>query len=156
MLGSFTGSGLRLELVHVWALRATAHWQILDLGFKCYFFLVKPLLNYTCHKRLSWAKKNGKFFISFGNHCPESSAKMLFKILKILVVQCEVTKGCVHLESHVICLCWSNIVNADIYQNKFGARRASFFRLVLWRDFIFQHDMAPAHTEKINTLGQVY
>ena len=72
----------------------------------------------------------------------------------MLEVQCEVSSVCVGLGSHVICCCCplcfiKSRVNAAVYQEileHFMVPSAE--QLYGGADFIFQQDMAPAHTAK--------
>ncbi len=141
---SFTRSGLKLESVHQESPRS-------DVFRKR---ATKPLLNQRQRqKRLTWAvEKNNwtvaqwtkvlfsdesKFCISFGNKVPESEGRV---------------------ERHRIHVAWSPVwsfhsqwwfVNAAIYQEileHFILPSAD--KLYGDADFIFQQDLAPAHTAK--------
>ncbi len=73
----------------------------------------------------------------------------------LLEVQCEVSTVRKDLGCHVICWCWSTVfftvspVNTAIYQEILEhVMLPSAYKLYGDADFIFQQDMAPAHTAK--------
>ncbi len=72
----------------------------------------------------------------------------------LLEVQCEVSTVSDDLGCHVICWCWSTVfsestVNAAIYQEMLEHfMLPSADKLYGDADFIFQQDLAPAHTAK--------
>ncbi len=81
----------------------------------------------------------------------------------LLEVQCEVSTVSDDLGCHVICWCWSIVFSEGHRQRShltgnFRALHASLCWQALWRcwfhfpagdaDFIFQQDLAPAHTAK--------
>ncbi len=72
----------------------------------------------------------------------------------LLEVQCEVSTVSDDLGCHVICWCWSTVfsestVNAAIYQEILEHfMLPSADKLYGDADFIFQQDLAPAHTAK--------
>ncbi len=72
----------------------------------------------------------------------------------LLEVQCEVSTVSDDLGCHVICWCWSTVfsestVNAAIYQEILEhSMLPSADKLYGDADFIFQQDLAPAHTAK--------
>ncbi len=71
----------------------------------------------------------------------------------LLEVQCEVSTVSDDLGCHVICWCWSCVfwspVNTDIYQDILEHfMLPSADKLYGDSDFIFQQDLAPAHTAK--------
>ncbi len=72
----------------------------------------------------------------------------------LLEVQCEVSIVSDDLGCHVICWCWSTVfsevtVNAAIYQEILKHfMLPSADKLYGDADFIFQQDLAPAHTAK--------
>ncbi len=70
----------------------------------------------------------------------------------LLEVQCEVSTVSDDLGCHVICWCWSTVfseVNTAIYQEILvHFMLPSADKLYGDADFIFQQDLAPAHTTK--------
>ncbi len=75
----------------------------------------------------------------------------------LLEVQCEVSTVSDDLGCHVICWCWSTVFSEVHSQRShlpgyFRALHACFLRLTSFiygdADFIFQQDLAPAHTGK--------
>ncbi len=73
----------------------------------------------------------------------------------LLEVQCEVSTVSYDLGCHVICWCWSTVfskkstVSAAIYQEILEHfMLPSADKLYAVADFIFQQDLAPAHTAK--------
>ncbi len=157
---SFTRSGLKLESVHQESPRS-------DVFRKR---ATKPLLNQRQRQKLlTWAveKKNwtvaqwskvlfsdeSKFCISFGNKVPESGGRV--ERHRIHVVWSPVWSTVSDdLDCHVICWCWSTVfsestVNAAIYQEILEHfMLPSADKLYGDADFIFQQDLAPAHTAK--------
>ncbi len=158
---SFTRSGLKLESVHQESPRS-------DVFRKR---ATKPLLNQRQRqKHLTWAveKKNwtvaqwskvlfsdeSKFCISFGNKVPESGGRV--ERHRIHVAWSPVWSfhsqwwfglPC-HLLVLVHCVFWSP-VNAAIYQEILKHfMLPSADKLYGDADFIFQQDLAPAHTAK--------
>ncbi len=157
---SFTRSGLKLESVHQESPRS-------DVFRKR---ATKPLLNQRQRqKHLTWAveKKNwtvaqwskvlfpdeSKFCISFGNQGLEEewrgTESMLFE------VQCEVSTFSDDLGCHVICWCWSTVFSEVHSQCSHLPGHLEHFmlpsadKLYGDADFIFQQDLAPAHTAKV-------
>ncbi len=155
---SFTRSGLKLESVHQESPRSDVFRKRATM----------PLLNQRQRqKHLTWAveKKNwtvaqwskvlfsdeSKFCISFGNQGPRVWRKSGESML--LEVQCEISSQwwfglpC-HLLVLVHCVFWST-VNAAIYQEILEHfMLPSADKLYGDADFIFQQDLAPAHTAK--------
>ncbi len=158
---SFTRSELKLESVHqesprsgIFRKRAT-----------------KPLLKQKhCQKHLTWAKEKNNwivaqwskflfsdestFSISFGNQGPRVWRKSGETESMLIEVQCEVSTVSDDLGCHVICWCGSTMflkstVNAAIYQEILEHfMLPSADKLYGDADFIFQQDLAPAHTVK--------
>ncbi len=79
----------------------------------------------------------------------------------LLEVQCEVSTVSDDLGCHVICWCWSTVfsestVNAAIYQEILEHfMLPSADKLYGDADFIFQQDLAPAHTAKVPKAGSM-
>ncbi len=154
---SFTRSGLKLESVHQESPRS-------DVFRKR---ATKPLLNQRQRqKHLTWAveKKNSvvQSLLSdesnFAFHL-ETRSQSLEEEWRgtesmLLEVQCEVSTVSDDLGCHVICWCWSTVfsestVNAAIYQEILEHfMLPSADKLYGDADFIFQQDLAPAHTAK--------
>ncbi len=82
--------------------------------------------------------------------------------IKLLEVQCEVSTVSDDLGCHVICWCWSTVFS-EIYSHLLqpSTRNAAIYQEILEHfmlpsadklygdaDFIFQQDLAPAHTAK--------
>ncbi len=66
----------------------------------------------------------------------------------LLEVQCEVSAVSDDLGCHIICWCWST-ANAAIYQEIVEHFMLPYAdKLYGDADFIFQQDLAPAHTAK--------
>ncbi len=159
---SFTRSGLKLESVHQESPRS-------DIFRK---MATKPLLNQRQRqKHLTWAveKKNwtvaqwskvlfsdeSKFCISFGNQGPrvwrksgEAQNPCCLKSSVKSTVSDDL--GC-----HVICWCWSTVFSEVHSQRSHLAIEIlehfmlhSADKLYGDADFIFQQDLAPAHTAK--------
>ncbi len=94
-----------------------------------------------------------KFCISFGNQGPrvwrKSGTESMF-----LEVQCEVSTVSDELGCHVICWCWSTVFSwspqsTQPYQEMLERfMLPSADKLYGEADFIFQQDVAPAHTAK--------
>ncbi len=167
---SFTRSGLKLESVHQESPRS-------DVFRKR---ATKPLLNQRQRqKRLTWAveKKNwtvaqwskvlfsdeSKFCISFGNQGPRVWMKSTQKRHRIHVAWSPVwsfhSQWWFGLPCHL--LCWSTVfsestVNAAIYQEILEHfMLPSADKLYGDADFIFQQDLAPAHTAKGTKAGSM-
>ncbi len=131
------------------ASRATTHRRVKEFGYSCRIPLVKPLLNHRQRqRRLTWAKEKknwtvaqwskvlfsdeSKFCISFGNQGPRVWRK----------------GGEAHSPSCPLCFLKTN-VTAPVYQEileHFILPSAD--QLFKDADFIFQQDLAPAHTAK--------
>ncbi len=154
---SFTRSGLKLESVHQESPRS-------DVFRKR---ATKPLLNQRQRqKRLTWAveknlsgpKSSFSDESKFAFHL-ETRSQILEEEWRgtesmLLEVQCEVSTVSDDLGCHVICWCWSTVflkstVNAAIYQEILEHfMLPSADKLYGDADFIFQQDLAPAHTAK--------
>ncbi len=120
----------------------------------------------TVRSSLTWAveKKNSvvqsplsdesKFCISFGTRSQSLEEEWRGTESMLLEVQCEVSTVSDDLGCHVICWCWSTVflkstVNAAIYQEILEHfMLPSADKLYGDADFIFQQDLAPAHTAK--------
>uniref|UniRef100_A0A8C6XEX7 Tc1-like transposase DDE domain-containing protein n=1 Tax=Naja naja TaxID=35670 RepID=A0A8C6XEX7_NAJNA len=152
------------------ASRATTHRRILDISFTCCIFLVKPLLNNKCQKHLTWAKEKqtwsvaqwskvlfsdeSNFCISFENQGPrvwrkngeEHTARCLKSSVKF--PQSVLFWGAMASASAgPLCFIKSR-VNAAVYQILEHFMLPSADELYGDADFIFQQNLAPAHTAK--------
>ncbi len=169
MWGRFTKSGLQLESVLQEPLRTD---DMQDMGFSCRIPCVKPLLNNRQRqKRLAWAKDKkdwtaaewskvmfsdeSKFCISFGNQGPRvwrkrgeaQNPRCLRSSVKfpqsVMVWGAKSSAG-------VGPLCFlGSKVNTAVYQEvleHFMLPAAD--QLYGDADFIFQQDLAPAHSAK--------
>ncbi len=159
---SFTRSGLKLESVHQESPRS-------DVFRKR---ATKPLLNQRQRqKHLTWAveKKNwtvaqwskvlfsdeSKFCISFGNQGPrvwrKSGEAQNPCCLKSSV---KFPQSVMIWAAHVICWCWSTVFSevhsqhSHLPGNCRALHASSADKLYGDADFIFQQDLAPAHTAK--------
>ncbi len=149
--------------------RATTHRRVKEFGFSCLIPLVKPLLNHRQRQRhLTWAKEKknwtvaqwskvlfsdeSKFCISFGNqgprvwrkggeaHSPSCSVKFPQSVM-ILGAMSSAGVG-------PLCFLKTN-VTAPVYQDILEhLMLPSADQLFKDADFIFQQDLAPAHTAK--------
>ncbi|KAL0173563.1 hypothetical protein M9458_029531, partial [Cirrhinus mrigala] len=122
--------------IHKDASRTTTHRRMQDMGFSCRIPCVEPLLNNRqCQKSLVWAK--GK---------KDWTAAEWSKVMKRGEAQNPLSTVSDGLGGHVIC--WSK-VNAAVYQDvleHFMLPAAD--QLYGDADFIFQQDLAPAHSAK--------
>ena len=157
------------------ASRTTTHRRMQDMGFSCHIPCVKPLLNKRqLQKRLAWAKDKkdwtaaewskvmfsdeSKFCISFGNQGPRVWRKrgeaQNPRCLKSSVKfpQSVMVWGAMS-SAGVGPLCFlRSRVNAAVYQEvleHFMLPAAD--QLYGDADFIFQQDLAPAHSAKANS-----
>ncbi len=147
---SFTRSELKLESVHQESPRS-------DVFRKR---ATKPLLNQRRHqKRLTWAVEKKNAVVQSPLFRWKSRSQSLEEEWRgtesmLLEVQCEVSTVSNDLGCHVICWCWSTVfsestVNAAIYQEILEHfMLPSADKLYVDADFIFQQDLAPAHTAK--------
>ncbi len=162
---SFTRSGLKLESVHQESPRS-------DVFRKR---ATKLLLNQRqCQKHLTWAVEKNNWTVAQWSKVLFSDEKKKKLILHfiwksrsqsleeewrgtesmLLEVQCEVSTVSDDLGCHVICWCWSTVflkstVNAAVYQEILEHfMLPSADKLYGDADFIFQQDLAPAHTAK--------
>ncbi len=154
------------------ASRTTTHRRMQDMGFSCRIPCVKPLLsNRQCQKRLAWAKDKkdwaaaewskvmssdeSKFCISFGNQgprvwrkrgeaqnprCLRSSVKFPQSVMVWAAMSSAGVGSLCFLRSKV---------NTAVYQEAlehFMLPAAD--QLYGDADFIFQQDLAPAHSAK--------
>ncbi len=170
----FTKSGLQLESV---LQEPTTHRRMQDMGFSCHIPCVKPLLNNRQHqKRLAWAKDKkdwtaaewskvmfsdeSKFCISFGNQGPRvwrkrgeaENPRCLRSSVKF--PQSVMVWGAMS-SAGVGPLCFlRSKVNTAVYQEvleHFMLPAADQFYGDA--DFIFQQDLAPAHSAKATVPG---
>ncbi len=158
---SFTRSELNLESVHQESPRS-------DIFRKR---ATKPLLNQKHHqKHLSWTKEKKNWTvvqwskvlfsdeINFAFHLeikvPESGGREERHRIHVLEVQCEVSTVSDDLGCHVICWCWSTVFSEVHSQRSIYQEILEHFmlpsadKLYGDADFIFQQDLAPAHTAK--------
>ncbi len=128
------------------ASRATRHRRVKEFGYSCRIPLVKPLLNHRQHqRRLTWTKEKknwtvaqwskvlfsdeSKFCISFGNQGPRVWRK-----------SGEAHSPSCNLEINVTAAVYQEILEHFMLP--------SADQLFKDADFIFQQDLAPAHTAK--------
>ncbi len=166
------------ELVKEWteagvkASRATTHRRVKEFGYSCRIPLVKPLLNHRQRqRRLTWAKEKktwtvaqwskvlfsdeSKFCISFGNQDPRvwrkggeahspSCMKSSVKFPQSVMIWGAMSSAGVGP------LCFLKTkVTAPIYQEILEHfMLPSADQLFKDADFIFQQDLAPAHTAR--------
>ncbi len=161
---SFTKSELKLESVHQETPRP-------DIFRKK---ATKPILKQKHHqKHLTWAKEKNNwtvsqwskvlfsdestFCISFGNQGPRVWRKSCRGTESMLLeVQCEDSTVSDDLGCHVICWCWSTVFSEVRSQHSHlpGHFILEHFmlpsadKLYGDADFLFQQDLAPAHTAK--------
>ncbi len=101
-------------------------------------------------KELSGPKSSFQMKVNFAFHL-ETRSQSLEEEWRgtesmLLEVQCEVSTVSDNLGCHVICWCWSTV---DIYQDILEHfMLPSADKLYGEADFIFQQDLAPAHTAK--------
>ena len=152
--------------------RATVHRRVQEMGYRCRIPQVKPLLNQKQRqKRLTWATEKqhwtvaqwskvlfsdeSKFCMSFGNQgarvCSKTGEKEMPKCLKSRVKypQSVMVWGAMSAAG-VGPLCFiKGRVNAASYQEILEHfMLPSAEKLYGDEDFIFQHDLAPAHSAK--------
>lgn len=154
------------------ASRATTHRRVQEMGYKCCIPSVKPLLNQRqCQKRLTWAKEKknwtvaqwskvlfsdeSKFCISFGNQGPRvwrksgeaqnpSCLKSSVKFPQSVMIWGAMSSAGVG----PLCFIKSK-VNAAVYQEILEHfMLPSADKLYGDADFLFQQDLAPAHSAK--------
>ncbi len=160
---SFTRSELKLESVHQESPRS----DVLRKGLPSHFWnrnIIRSILPGLRRKKtgllLSGPKSEmyfsdeRKFSFSFENQGLGSEEEWRDTESMLLEVQWEVSTVCDDLGCHVICWCWSTVFSEVHSQRShlpgtFRALHASFCWQALWDgDFIFQQDLAPAHTAK--------
>ncbi len=161
----WTGAGVK-------ASRATTHRRVKEFGYRCRIPLVKPLLNHRQRQRcLTWAKEKknwtvaqwskvlfsdeSKFCISFRNQGPRvwrkggeahnpSSMKSSVKFPQSVMIWGAMSSGGVG----PLCSLKTN-VTAPVYQEILEHfMLPSADQLFKDADFIFQQNLAPAHTAK--------
>ncbi len=154
------------------ASRATTHRRVKEFGYSCRIPLVKPLLNHRQRqRRLTWAKEKknwtvaqwskvlfsdeSKFCISFGNQGPRvwrkggeahspSCMKSSVKFPQSVMIWGAMSSAGVG----PLCFLKTN-VTAPVYQEILEHfMLPSADQLFKDADFIFQQDLAPAHTTK--------
>ncbi len=154
------------------ASRATTHRRVKEFGYSCRIPLVKPLLNHRQRqRRLTWAKEKknwtvaqwskvlfsdeSKFCISFGNQGPRvwrkggeahspSCMKSSVKFPQSVMIWGAMSSAGVG----PLCFLKTN-VTAPVYQEILEHfMLPSADQLFKDADFIFQQDLAPAHTAK--------
>ncbi len=163
---------LHKEWAGVKASRATTHRRVKEFGYSCRIPLVKPLLNHRQRqRRLTWAKEKknwtvaqwskvlfsdeSKFCISFGNQGPRvwrkggeahspSCMKSSVKFPQSVMIWGAMSSAGVA----PLCFLKTNIT-APVYQDILEHfMLPSADQLFKDADFIFQQDLAPAHTAK--------
>ncbi len=156
------------------ASRATTHRRVKEFGYSCHIPLVKPLLNHRQRQRcLTWAKEKknwtvaqwskvlfsdeSKFCISFGNQGPRvwrkggeahspSFMKSSVKFPQSVMIWGAMSSAGVG--PGPLCFLKTN-VTAPVYQEILEHfMLPSADQLFKDADFIFQQDLAPAHTAK--------
>ncbi len=149
------------------ASRDTTHRRVKEFGYSCRIPLGKPLLNHRQRqRRLTWAKEKkkwskvlfsdeSKFCISFGNQGPRvwrkggeahspSCMKSSVKFPQSVMIWGAMSSAGVG----PLCFLKTN-VTAPVYQNFLEHfMLPSADQLFKDADFIFQQDLAPAHTAK--------
>ncbi len=154
------------------ASRATTHRRVKEFGYSCRIPLVKPLLNHRQRQRhLTWAKEKKnwtvaqwskvlfsderKFCISFGNQGPRvwrkggeahspSCMKSSVKFPQSVMIWGAMSSA----GAGPLCFLKTN-VTAPVYQKILEHfMLPSADQLFKAADFIFQQDLAPAHTAK--------
>ncbi len=91
---------------------------------------------------------------------PESGGRVERYRIMLLEVQCEVSTVSDDLGCHVICWCWSTVFSEVHSQHSHYQEILEHFmlpsadKLYGDADFIFQQDLAPAHTVKVPKAGQ--
>uniref|UniRef100_A0A8C1XSL4 Transposase Tc1-like domain-containing protein n=1 Tax=Cyprinus carpio TaxID=7962 RepID=A0A8C1XSL4_CYPCA len=167
-------SELHKEWTEAWvkASRTTTHRRVKEFGYSCRISLVKPLLNHRQHqRRRTWAKEkknwtvaqwskvlfsdDSKFCISFGNQGPRvwrkggdahspSCLKSSVKFPQTVVIWGAMSSAGVGP------LCFLKTkVTVPVYQEILEHfMLPSADQLFEDADFIFQQDLAPAHTAK--------
>ncbi len=152
--------------------RATTHRRVKEFGYSCRIPLVKPFLNHRQRqRRLTWAKEKknwtvaqwskvlfsdeSKFWISFGNQGPRvwrksgeahspSCMKSSVKFPQSVMIWGAMSSAGVG----PLCFLKTN-VTAPVYQEILEHfMLPSADQLFKDADFIFQQDLAPAHTAK--------
>ncbi len=140
------------------ASRATTHRRVNEFGYSCRqrcLTWAKEKKNWTVAQ---WSKvlfsDESKFCISFGNQGPRVWRKVGEAHSPSCLKSSVKFPVCDDLGCNVICWCWSivffeNQCHCTRLPINFGALHAS----LCWpafkdADFIFQHDLGPAHTAK--------
>ncbi len=153
-------------------IKSHTHRRVKEFGYSCRIPLVKPLLNHRqCQRRLTWAKEKknwtvaqwskvlfsdeSKFCISFGNQGPRvwrkggeahspSCMKSSVKFPQSVMIWGAMSSAGVG----PLCFLKTN-VTAPVYQEILEHfMLPSADQLFKDADFIFQQDLAPAHTAK--------
>ncbi len=154
------------------ASRATTHRRVKEFGYSCRIPLVKPLLNHRQRQRhLTWAKEKknwtvaqwskvlfsdeSKFCISFGNQGPRvwrkggeahspSCMKSSVKFPQSVIIWGAMSSAGVG----PLCFLKTNATAPDYQDILVHFMLPSADQLFKDADFIFQQDLAPAHTAK--------
>ncbi len=154
---NFTRNGLRLGS------RATTHIRVKEFGYSCRIPLVKPLLNHRQRqRRLTWAKEKKSWTVaqmraSFVFHLETKVLESGGRVEKLIAQVHEVQKfpqsvmiwGAMSSAGvGPLCFLKTN-VTAPVYQEILEHfMLPSADQLFKDADFIFQQDLAPAHTAK--------
>ncbi|KAL0190876.1 hypothetical protein M9458_013574 [Cirrhinus mrigala] len=108
--------------------RATVYRRVQEMGYRCRIPQVKPLLNQKQQqKRLTWATEKQHWTVA------QWSKREMPKCLKSSV-------------KYPHCWCWVNAASYQEILEHFMLPSAE--KLYGDEDFIFQHDLAPAHSAK--------
>ncbi len=154
------------------ASRASTHRRVKEFRYSCRIPLVEPILNHRqCQRRLTWAKEKknwtvalwskvlfsdeSKFCISFENQGPRvwrkgGEAHSTSCLKSSVKFPQSVMSWCAMLSAGVGPLCFLKTnVTAPVYQEILEHfMLPSADQLFKDADFIFQWDLAPAHTAK--------
>ncbi len=134
------------------------------MGFSCRIPCVKPLLNNRQRqKRLAWAKDKkdwtaaewskvmfsdeSNFAFPLKIRVPESGGRERGTESTLLEVQCKVSTVSDGLGCHVICWCWATVFS-EVQEVLEHFMLPAADQLYGDADFIFQQDLAPAHSAK--------
>ncbi len=151
------------------ASRATTHRRVKEFGYSCHIPLVKPLLNHRQHqRRLTWTKEKKNWTVA-------QWSKVLFSDESKFCISSKVLESGGRVEKLIAQVAWSPVlsfhslmvwgamssagvgplcflktnVTAPVYQESLEHfMLPSADQLFKDADFIFQQDLAPAHTAK--------
>ncbi|KAL0177785.1 hypothetical protein M9458_026679, partial [Cirrhinus mrigala] len=122
--------------------RATVYRRVQEMGYRCHIPQVKPLLNQKQRqKRLTWATEKQHWTVA------QWSKREMPKCLKSSVK---------YPQSVMVWGAMSAAVNAASYQEILEHFMLPSAEKLYGDDFIFQHDLAPAHRDaRPNTLDEL-